>query len=338
MNREEMERQRRRKIARIKKRKRQARIRGIVLLIVIFVVFGGVFRKLKSMASSGDEGGGNQVEWFVLKNLDALNPARAYTPEEVGNLTNNIINDRIDIHLAKGQNHITRASSYAYDAGEISEIIEGKREYTGDKKIAFLTFDDGPNHKISPQMLDILKEKDAHATFFVVGRNVGEKTRDVLLRELTEGHAIALHSYSHDYHKLYPGRVANAAAVEGEAAKAQKALQDVLGKSFHSGVWRYPGGHMSWKGLDASDQELKDMNISWIDWNALTGDAEPAKRRPTTPEGLVEFLKKSMPKNDDASVIVILMHDAETKQLSADALPHVIDALRADGYSFGILK
>ena len=338
MNREEMERQRRRKIARIKKRKRQARIRGIVLLIVIFVVFGGVFRKLKSMASSGDEGGGNQVEWFVLKNLDALNPARAYTPEEVGNLTNNIINDRIDIHLAKGQNHITRASSYAYDAGEISEIIEGKREYTGDKKIAFLTFDDGPNHKISPQMLDILKEKDAHATFFVVGRNVGEKTRDVLLRELTEGHAIALHSYSHDYHKLYPGRVANAAAVEGEAAKAQKALQDVLGKSFHSGVWRYPGGHMSWKGLDASDQKLKDMDISWIDWNALTGDAEPAKRRPTTPEGLVEFLKKSMPKNDDASVIVILMHDAETKQLSADALPHVIDVLRADGYSFGILK
>lgn len=338
MNREEMERQRRRKIARIKKRKRQARIRGIVLLIVIFVVFGGVFRKLKSMASSGDEGGGNQVEWFVLKNLDALNPARAYTPEEVGNLTNNIINDRIDIHLAKGQNHITRASSYAYDAGEISEIIEGKREYTGDKKIAFLTFDDGPNHKISPQMLDILKEKDAHATFFVVGRNVGEKTRDVLLRELTEGHAIALHSYSHDYHKLYPGRVANAAAVEGEAAKAQKALQDVLGKNFHSGVWRYPGGHMSWKGLDASDQKLKDMDISWIDWNALTGDAEPASRRPTTPQGLVEFLKKSMPKNDDASVIVILMHDAETKQLSADALPHVIDALRADGYSFGVLK
>ena len=338
MNREEMERQRRRKIARIKKRKRQARIRGIVLLIVIFVVFGGVFRKLKSMASSGDEEGGNQVEWFVLKNLDALNPARAYTPEEVGNLTNNIINDRIDIHLAKGQNHITRASSYAYDAGEISEIIEGKREYTGDKKIAFLTFDDGPNHKISPQMLDILKEKDAHATFFVVGRNVGEKTRDVLLRELTDGHAIALHSYSHDYHKLYPGRVANAAAVEGEASKTQKALQDVLGKSFHSGVWRYPGGHMSWKGLDASDKKLKDMDISWIDWNALTGDAEPAKRRPTTPEGLVEFLKKSMPKNDDASVIVILMHDAETKQLSADALPHVIDALRADGYSFGVLK
>ena len=52
----------------------------------------------------------------------------------------------------------------------------------------------------------------------------------------------------------------------------------------------------------------------------------------------MEFLKKSMPKNDDASVIVILMHDAETKQLSADALPHVIDALRDDGYSFGILK
>ena len=338
MNREEMERQRRRRIARIKKRKRKARIRGLVLLVVMFVVFGGVFHKLKSMASRGDSDGGNQVEWFVLKNMGALNSARAYTPEEVGNLTNNIINDRIDIHLAKGQNHITRASSYAYDAGEISDIIEGKREYKGNKKIAFLTFDDGPNQKISPQILDILKEKDAHGTFFVVGKSVREKNRDVLLRELNEGHAIALHSFSHDYHKLYPGRVANAAAIEGEAAKTQKALQDILGKNFHSGVWRYPGGHMSWKGLDTADQKLKDMDISWIDWNALTGDAEPAKRRPTTPEGLVEFLKKSMPKNDDASVVVILMHDAETKQLSADALPHVIDALRADGYSFGILK
>lgn len=338
MNREEMERQRRRRIARIKKRKRRARIRGLVLLVAIIVVFGGVFHKLKSMASRGDSGGGNQVEWFVLKNMDALNPARAYTPQEVGNLTNNIINDRIDIHLAKGQNHITRASSYAYDAGEISDIIEGKREYKGNKKIAFLTFDDGPNQKISPQILDVLREKDAHATFFVVGKSVREKNRDVLLRELNEGHSIALHSFSHDYHKLYPGRVANGAAVEEEAAKAQKALQDILGKNFHSGVWRYPGGHMSWKGLDTADQKLKDMGISWIDWNSLTGDAEPAKRRPTTPEGLVEFLKKSMPKNDDASVVVVLMHDAETKQLSVDALPHVIDALRADGYSFGILK
>lgn len=338
MDRKEMERQRRRRIARIKKRKRRARIRGLVLLVAIIVVFSGVFHKLKSIASRSDSGGGNQVEWFVLKNMGALNPARAYTPAEVGNLTNNIINDRIDIHLAKGQNHITRASSYAYDAGEISDIIEGKRKYKGNKKIAFLTFDDGPNQKISPQILDVLKEKDAHATFFVVGKSVREKNRDVLLREVNEGHAIALHSFSHDYHKLYPGRVANGAAVEEEAAKAQKALQDILGKNFHSGVWRYPGGHMSWQGLDGSDQKLKDMGISWIDWNSLTGDAEPAKRRPTTPEGLVEFLKKSMPKNDDASVVVVLMHDAETKQLSADALPHVIDALRADGYSFGILK
>ena len=165
MDRQEMERQRRRRIARIKKRKRRARIRGLVLLVAIIVVFSGVFHKLKSIASRSDSSGGNQVEWFVLKNMGALNPARAYTPAEVGNLTNNIINDRIDIHLAKGQNHITRASSYAYDAGEISDIIEGKREYKGNKKIAFLTFDDGPNQKISPQILDVLKEKDAHATF-----------------------------------------------------------------------------------------------------------------------------------------------------------------------------
>ncbi len=338
MHREEMERERRRRKIRIQKRKRRARLRGVVLLVAIVVLFGAAFHKLKGMVGQSSGEGGNQIEWFVLKNMDALDPKRAYTPQEIGNLTNNIINDRIEIRLAKGENHITRASSYAYDAGEISDIIEGKKEYTGKKKIAFLTFDDGPNHKISPQVLDTLKEKDAHATFFVIGKSVQEKNRDILLRELTEGNAIALHSYSHDYQKLYPGRVGNAAAIEEEAKQAQSALQKLLGKNFHSGVWRYPGGHMSWKSLESADEKLKDMGVSWIDWNALTGDAEPASRRPTTASGLVEFLKKSMPKNEDGSVIVILMHDAETKQLSADALPGVIDALRSDGYSFGILK
>lgn len=340
MDREVMDKERRKRRARIKARRRKARIRGLALVVVILGLGVFTIQKLKGMGGGGNTAYayGNQAEWFVLNNLDALDDKKAYTPEEIGNLRNNIINDRIAIRLAKGENYITRAKDYAYSAADISDIIEGKMDYTGSKKIAFLTFDDGPNHKITPQILDTLRDKNAHATFFVVGKIVSEKTRDVLMRELSEGHSIAMHSSTHDYHKLYPGRVADPVRVEKEAVDSQAALQKVLGKDFHSGVWRYPGGHMSWKGLEPADQKLKDMGVSWIDWNSLSGDAEPASRRPTTEAGLVDFLNKSIKSNEDQSIMVVLMHDAENKQLTANALGEIIDHLRDEGYEFGILK
>ncbi|MDD7363011.1 MAG: polysaccharide deacetylase family protein [Peptoniphilus sp.] len=339
MNKEEMERERQRRRARIRKRRNRARLRGVILLVVLVAVVSFAFQKLKGAGELEEAYAyGDQAEWFVLKNLDALDESKAYTPEEVGNLRNNIIHDNIEIRIAKGQNHVTRAADYAYDAGDIADIIGGEAEYTGEKKIAFLTFDDGPNHKITPQILDTLKEKDAHATFFVVGKSVGEKTRDILVRELVEGNAIAMHSFSHDYKKLYPSRNANASQIELEAKQSQVALQKVLGEDFYSGVWRYPGGHMSWHNLDAADAVLNAMDVHWIDWNALTGDAEPASRRPVTESGLVEFLNASIKANKDESIVVVLMHDAESKQLTANALGNVIDNLKAQGYEFGILK
>ncbi|VEJ36115.1 Bifunctional xylanase/deacetylase precursor [Aedoeadaptatus ivorii] len=339
MNREEMDRERRRRRERMRQRRNRARLRGLLLLLLIAV--GGVFAlgKIKSGLKTDDGYAyGQEADWFVLKNLDLLDADTAYAPQNAINLTNNIINDRIEIRLQKGQNHINQADPYAFDAGEISDIIEGKTEYTGETKWAFLTFDDGPNHKITPQILDTLREKEAYATFFLVGKSITEDNRDVLLRELADGHALALHSFSHDYHKLYPSRVGNADAIGSEAKRAQEALQKVISSDFHSGVWRYPGGHMSWSGLDAADAALKAQDISWIDWNALTGDAEPKSRRPTTEPGLVEFMNRSIAANTDNSVVVILMHDAESKQLTANALGDVIDSLKSQGYEFGILK
>lgn len=340
MDKETRDKERRERRERIKARRRKARIRAFSIVALILVLGTLAIHKLKNIG--GDDNValayGDQAEWFVLNNLGAVNDKNAYTPKEIGNLRNNIINDRIAIRLVKGENHITRAKSYAYSAADVADIIEGKMDYTGSKKIAFLTFDDGPNHKISPQVLDTLKEKNAHATFFVVGKIVSEKTRDVLMRELAEGHAVCMHSYTHDYHLLYPGRVADTARIEKEAKDTQAALQKVLGKDFHAGAWRYPGGHMSWKNLESADQKLKDMGVTWIDWNALNGDAEPASRRPTTEAGLVEFLDKSIKANKDSSIIVILMHDAENKQLTANAVGQIIDHLRSEGYEFGILK
>ena len=245
--------------------------------------------------------------------------------------------------LMKGSNHILKADSYAYDAKKISQFIrptksDGYVKNTDNTKICFLTFDDGPNHSITPQILDILKKENVPATFFEIGKHISQDTKDILERQLNEGHAIALHSYEHDYSKLYPGRVANVDRIKKEAEMAQKALQDVLGPDFKSSVWRYPGGHMSWKQLKPADEALEKMGIHWIDWNSLVGDAEPKRVRPTTVEGMVEFANTSLTYQAEQDIVVVLCHDAPGKQLTVDSLPSIIKNFKDKGYKFGILK
>lgn len=70
------------------------------------------------------------------------------------------------------------------------------------QKIAYLTFDDGPTLKATPKILDILKEEDVVATFFVVGKHVKENP-ELVKRAYDEGHFIANHGYNHNNSKLY---------------------------------------------------------------------------------------------------------------------------------------
>lgn len=70
------------------------------------------------------------------------------------------------------------------------------------KKVAYLTFDDGPSVKSTPIILDVLKKYDIKGTFFVLGKMV-EQNPKILKRVYDEGHQIGNHSYSHNYNYLY---------------------------------------------------------------------------------------------------------------------------------------
>lgn len=240
--------------------------------------------------------------------------------------------------LAKNSNHITAANSYAYSAKTIREYIRGEKKYTGRDKIVFLTFDDGPTTNITPQILDILEKNKVHATFFVVGKSIVPQHYSILRRTIMEGNSIAIHSFSHDYHTLYPGKSADANKVIEEAKMTQNRLQKCFGKDFKSHVWRYPGGHMSWQNIDDADNALAKDGIEWIDWNCLTGDAERKAVRPTDTRGQVDYLDKSLNQNLHSDIAVVLMHDATNKQLTADSLNSVIKYFKEHNYKFGVLK
>lgn len=246
--------------------------------------------------------------------------------------------DRLkDYILVKNSNHLALASNYAYDTKTIRNYIT-RNNYNGDEKIVFLTFDDGPNNKITPQILDTLKANNVHATFFVVGKNISEKHYAVLKRTLNEGNSIATHSYTHDYKLLYPERNANKDVIYNEVLRTNEKLENVFGKNFKSNVFRYPGGHMSWNKLGESDNTLSNAGIEWIDWNTLIGDAEKKSVRPTNAQGHVDYVNYSLNKNANRKIAVVLAHDAENKQLTADSLQSVIDYFKNHGYKFGVLK
>ena len=237
-----------------------------------------------------------------------------------------------------GQNHIAEANQYAYPVAQVKQEMDAPYTSPIKEKVVFLTFDDGPNTVNSPKVLDILSQAGVHGTFFVVGKQVSRETAPVLKAEYDAGHAIGLHSMTHDYSLLYPSRVGATAVIENEAKSAQAVVQQVLGSDFRSHIWRYPGGHFSWKGLAAADAALSRLGLDWIDWDAAVGDALSPAQEPKTEDAMLQYHLRSLNVYPASNVRVVLMHDALGKDLTVKTLPRIIQYYRDNGYKFGVLE
>ena len=198
--------------------------------------------------------------------------------------------------------------------------------YHSETKRVFLTFDDGPS-TVTPTILQTLSEKGVKATFFMLGTNV-EKMPDTVKQVYEQGHYIANHGYSHVYSSIY----ANPQSVLDEYNKANEVIQNALGEpEFNSHLFRFPGGYVGGKYADIKKEakELLNQNdILNVDWNCLTGDAEI--REPTSEYIMRRLQEISSGKNS----LIILMHDAQAKKVTAEMLPQVIDYLAEQGYEF----
>lgn len=191
-----------------------------------------------------------------------------------------------------------------------------------ERKVAYLTFDDGPTTKITPQILDILDDYNIKATFFVIG-SLAEVNQDVLKDVDMRGHIIGNHTYSHDYKLIY----SSVDALMKDIDKADEVLESIL-PNYERGLFRFPtGSYKKYTFIEA----VKNKGYKHYDWNALNGDAEalnvPANK-------LIRNVKKTV---CDKNKVIILMHDSQTKQTTVDSLPNVIDYLIEEGYSFETL-
>lgn len=205
------------------------------------------------------------------------------------------------------------------------ELAE-KEKQNSNRKIAYLTFDDGPSTKVTPQILDILDRYNVKATFFVIG-NLAEQNPDLIKRIDASGHAIGNHTYTHSYKNIYK----NTTNFLNELKATEKVLKNILGEDYETNIIRFPGGSFGQKKA-VFRKTVVDNGYTYYDWNALNGDAE-GKSFPK--DRLVQRLKNTA---NGQKELIILMHDMGGKQTTADALPEIIEYLQQNGYEFEVLK
>ena len=106
--------------------------------------------------------------------------------------------ETINYYLHKDEenfNNKYKSNKFLAPKRNIKKSVEGE-------KICYLTFDDGPSEN-TVKILNILKQYDAKATFFVIGNCIDEETREILERIIEEGHAIGLHANNHVYERVF---------------------------------------------------------------------------------------------------------------------------------------
>jgi len=195
------------------------------------------------------------------------------------------------------------------------------------KKIAYLTFDDGPS-KVTTQILDILDERGIKATFFVLGSTITEDGEEILRRMIEEGHTIGIHTYSHKYKIIYN----SVEAYLEDFYKVYQQVYDITGEK--ANIFRFPWGSYNNYSRNIKDRLVEEMErrgFTYYDWNV---SAEDSVGEPTA-----YSIKRNVLKDIERyQYPVILMHDASVNKLTAQTLPDILDSIEKLGYEFGTLE
>ena len=192
------------------------------------------------------------------------------------------------------------------------------------EKTIYLTFDDGPGLHTAT-LLNILKKHGVKATFFVVGER---QRKDLIKRAFEEGHSIGVHTYTHNYKKIY----ANEKAFFADFLATEEVIHELTGE--YTTIFRFPGGSgnsVSYHNrgiMTRLAKIMEDMGYRYFDWNVSASDAKGhADWKASRYNGiLMGNLKK------DGSPTVILQHDLNVESIRA--LEYFIPWALEKGYTF----
>lgn len=238
------------------------------------------------------------------------------------NSSTDSLEENSDAHGEQEKQEHLQPNEMNIDNNDIEEKADisksGNGKYEG--KTVYLTFDDGPSIYTN-EILDILAEYNVKATFFVIGKT-DKESKEAYKRIVEEGHAIGMHSYSHDYNKIYK----SLEDFEKDFTKLWNLLYDTIG--YRPRMYRFPGGsanHVNPDGMHKFIQFLNDHDIVYFDWNVVNKDATGVEY---TKDQLIDNVLSGVATKNRA---IVLMHDSSTKGATVDSLPELIETLLSEG-------
>lgn len=221
---------------------------------------------------------------------------------------------------------------------------EAKTASPKGKRVAYLTFDDGPNSDYTERILDILRKKKVKATFMVVGKNVNLNP-GILQRILADGHGLVNHTYSHDYNIVYRSPETFVADLD----ENNKIIAKYTGKPVM--LFRAPGGPD--KLNQSFINKLRERGYISVGWNISAVDSDP---NGVTQSQVYNNIVSGLERVERLKLTpIILMHDGtqlattearpgtalaayiQNREATIGALPAVIDHFRSKGYTFVVV-
>lgn len=192
--------------------------------------------------------------------------------------------------------------------------------------VVYLTFDDGPSER-TVEIRAILARYGIKATFFV-NNKTSDRSKQILRQTVSQGHAVGMHTATHNYRVIY----ASTAAFMSDLDANYRYIYKTTG--LKPRLVRFPGGSINDFNRSthaAITRAVQARGYVYFDWNCSSGDSS------STVPSARKIVRNVINSAGSRKKLVILMHDAAGKRTTVEALPMVIEALQAKGYSFAKL-
>lgn len=286
---------------------------AVVVLTVLLVVVAFHFKEIKANDADIMNSFSNIQNELSQKN-DEISEQNSIHESEKEELNRKISDLNRQVSLKRKQQAESAAAALPNPSPE-----------SGGKTI-YLTFDDGPSPN-TPRIISILNSYGIKATFFVKNTSYNGYMKDIV----DNGNVIALHSYTHDYKRIY----------SSDEAFYQD-LQDIsdlvyLQTGVRSNIMRFPGGGSNTVSKKYSPgimtrltQGVADREYIYYDWNCSSGDAI----KNTVPKDTIVANCKRVPA---AKNVIVLLHDTDAKSTTVEALPEIIEYYQSCGYTFSTI-
>lgn len=195
---------------------------------------------------------------------------------------------------------------------------------TSNKKIAYITFDDGPYY-LTHSVLQVLRDNNVKATFFTIGRdkdtcydNRAAECASMYKKIVDEGHTIANHTYSH---LIRGGLYSSVNSFITSLVQQENLIKDRTGVI--TNIMRFPGGSGTAGSLkNGIISSIRTRGYGWVDWTALDGDGGAL--------GSASQAMSTLTNSIDSNIEVVLLHDYS--YITYSQLQNIINYLRGQGY------